>query len=50
MIDANIIPALIKLMSDDVFKIRRESAWAISNATSGGTPEQVRYEGEGRSL
>lgn len=25
------------------FKTRREAAWAITNATSGGTPDQIRY-------
>lgn len=28
------------------FKTRKEAAWAITNATSGGTPEQVRYLAE----
>ena len=23
--------------------MKKEAAWAISNATSGGTPEQIRY-------
>jgi len=25
------------------FKIRKEGAWAITNATSGGTPQQIKY-------
>lgn len=25
------------------FKTRKEAAWAITNAASGGTPEQIRY-------
>jgi importin subunit alpha-2 len=25
------------------FKTRKEAAWAITNATSGGSPEQIRY-------
>ena len=25
------------------FKTRKEAAWAISNATSGGRPEQIRF-------
>ena len=25
------------------FDVKKEAAWAISNATSGGTPEQIRY-------
>ena len=25
------------------FDVKKEAAWAISNVTSGGTPEQIRY-------
>lgn len=30
-------------MSKAEFKTRKEAAWAITNATSGGTPDQIRY-------
>lgn len=30
-------------MSKAEFKTRKEAAWAITNATSGGTPAQIRY-------
>jgi len=30
-------------LSTAEFDIRKEAAWAISNATSGGSPEQIRY-------
>lgn len=43
MIDANIFPVLIEIQSKAEFKTRKEAAWAITNATSGGTAEQVRY-------
>lgn len=43
MLDANIFPILIELMSKAEFKTRKEAAWAITNATSGGTPVQIRY-------
>lgn len=43
MLDANIFPILIELMSKAEFKTRKEAAWAITNATSGGTPDQIRY-------
>ena len=43
MIDANIFPVLIDIQSKAEFKTRKEAAWAITNATSGGTAEQVRY-------
>ncbi|XP_061391661.1 importin subunit alpha-7 [Musca vetustissima] len=44
VIDANIFPYLINIMlqSSD-FKTRKEAAWAITNATSSGTAEQIRY-------
>jgi hypothetical protein len=43
VIDANIIPMLIEILNKAEFKTRKESAWAVANATSGGTPEQIRY-------
>ena len=43
VIDANIFPVLIEIQSKAEFKTRKEAAWAITNATSGGTAEQVRY-------
>jgi importin subunit alpha-2 len=43
VIDANIFPILIEILSKGEFKPRKEAAWAIVNATSGGTPEQIRY-------
>lgn len=42
MIEANIIPPLINLLMNAEFDIRKEAAWAISNATSGGLPEQIK--------
>ncbi len=41
--NANLIPPLIGLLSNAEFDIRKEAAWAISNATSGGSPEQIKY-------
>lgn len=43
MVDSNIIPPLIHLLSTAEFDIKKEAAWAISNATSGGTPDQIKY-------
>ncbi|TRM60263.1 armadillo-type protein [Schizophyllum amplum] len=45
VIDANIIPPLINILSNADFKTRKEACWAISNATSGGLqePSQIRY-------
>ena len=41
--DAGIIPPLIHLLATAEFDIKKEAAWAISNATSGGTAEQLKY-------
>ncbi|XP_059226984.1 importin subunit alpha-5 isoform X2 [Stomoxys calcitrans] len=44
VIDANIFPILINIMLQTAdFKTRKEAAWAITNATSSGTAEQIRY-------
>ena len=42
VIDANIIPSLVDILGKAEFKTRKEAAWAITNATSGGSPEQIR--------
>ena len=42
VIDANIIPMLVEILSKAEFKTRKEAAWAITNATSGGTAEQIK--------
>ena len=43
VIDCNVFPLLIDIMnSGAVFKTRKEAAWAILNATSGGTNQQIR--------
>lgn len=41
--DANIFPKLIEILSKGENKTRKEAAWAVVNATSSGTPEQIRY-------
>lgn len=43
VIEANIFPVLIEILGKAEFKTRKEAAWAITNATSGGTPAQIRY-------
>lgn len=43
VIEANIIPPLIRLLETAEFDIRKEAAWALSNATSGGSPMQIKY-------
>ena len=43
MIDANIFPVLIEVLAKGDFKSRKEAAWALTNATSGGSPEQIMY-------
>lgn len=46
IIDTKIFPVLIDILGKAEFKTRKEAAWAITNATSGGTAEQVRYLAE----
>eukprot|EP01033_Poteriospumella_lacustris_P004679 gene4679-3355_t len=43
VIKADIFPKLIEMLSTTEFDIQKEAAWAISNATSGGTNEQILY-------
>ena len=43
VIDANIFPVLIDILQKAEFRTRKEAAWAITNATSGGSSEQIRY-------
>ena len=43
VIDANVIPPLVQLLSTSEFDIKKEAAWAISNATSGGTHDQIKF-------
>lgn len=43
VIDAGIAPPLVQLLATAEFDIKKESAWAISNATSGGTREQIQF-------
>ena len=43
VIQANIIPSLINLLNEAPFVIRKEAAWAIVNATSGGNRSQIQY-------
>ena len=44
VIEANIIAPLVHLLQNAEFDIKKEGAWAISNATSGGTRDQIKYE------
>lgn len=43
VIENNTIPPLIQLLATAEFDIRKEAAWAISNATSGGSDEQIKF-------
>ncbi len=42
VLDANLLSPLIHLLATAEFDIKKEAAWAISNATSGGTADQIR--------
>ena len=41
-LDAQIFPPLIDLLTHGEFDIKKEAAWALSNATSGGSSQQIR--------
>ena len=43
VIEAGVIAPLVHLLQTVEFDIKKEAAWAISNATSGGTHEQIKY-------
>ena len=43
VVEAGILPPLVHLLATAEFDIKKEAAWALSNATSGGTHEQVRH-------
>lgn len=43
VIEANIILPLVHLLQHAEFDIKKEAAWAISNATSGGSHDQIQY-------
>ena len=43
MIDANIFPVLMGILWQADFRTRKEAAWAVTNATTGGTADQIKY-------
>ena len=43
VIDANLVPLVIQQLAVGEFRTMKEAAWAVSNFTVGGTPEQVSY-------
>lgn len=43
IIDANIFPTLINILRTAEYKTRKEAAWAVTNSTSGGTSDQIKY-------
>jgi importin subunit alpha-1 len=43
VIDAGLVPAVLRCMTHDEFSIRKEAVWVISNMTDGGTEPQLRY-------
>jgi importin subunit alpha-6/7 len=43
VINAGIIGPLLQLLQTAEFDIKKEAAWAVSNATSGGSHEQIKY-------
>ena len=45
IIEAGLIAPLVNLLQNAEFDIKKEAAWAISNATSGGSHDQIKYVG-----
>ena len=43
VIEAGLIASLVNFLQNAEFDIKKEAAWAISNATSGGTHEQIKF-------
>lgn len=43
VLDAGILPPLVHLLGMAEFDIKKEAAWALSNATSGGSAEQIKF-------
>ncbi|KAL0716719.1 hypothetical protein Bca4012_066041 [Brassica carinata] len=41
--EAGLIYPLVNLLQNAEFDIKKEAAWAVSNATSGGSPDQIKY-------
>ena len=42
MLDASLLPRLVELLGgDDEPDVQKEACWAVSNATSGGSPAQL---------
>ena len=41
MVDAQLIPLIVKALAEGEFQTQKEAAWAISNLTVSGEPQQV---------
>eukprot|EP01156_Anaeramoeba_ignava_P022087 Anaeramoba_ignava/c20184_g1_i4.p1 GENE.c20184_g1_i4~~c20184_g1_i4.p1 ORF type:complete len:250 (-),score=95.50 c20184_g1_i4:36-785(-) len=39
----DLIQRLITILSTDVFEVKKEASWAVSNAITGANPDQIRY-------
>jgi len=42
VIEAGMIAPLVNLLQNVEFDIKKEAAWALTNATTGGTHEQIK--------
>ena len=43
LLDSAVIPTILDIMNTAEYKIRKEAVWAVCNAISGGTPDQIRF-------
>ncbi|CAF4234836.1 unnamed protein product, partial [Rotaria sordida] len=46
VIDANIFPSLINIVKHGDYKTRKDTAWVVTNVTSGSTSQQIKYSRE----
>lgn len=44
VIESGLIRPLVHLLQNAEFEIKKEAAWSISNATSGGSHDQLKYD------
>ena len=44
LLDSAVLPILLDIMNTAEFKTKKEAVWAVCNAISGGTPDQIRFQ------
>ena len=44
LLDSAVLPILLDIMNTAEFKTKKEAVWAVCNAISGGTADQIRFQ------